>query len=311
MARWTEADIPDLRGRRALVTGGAGGLGFATGLALAQHGAEVVLADRNVDGGRAAAERIRALAPAGSAAFVALDLGELAQIRRFATDFLADGRPLDILVNNAGLLPPLQRATTRDGFELKFGVNYLGHFALTLLLLPALRRAAAARVVTVSSLVQRWGRIDFDDLQAERSYDPDRAYAQAKLACLIFALELQRRFEAEAMSAISVAAHPGVARTAIGAGREGQRRSTLRQRASHLAFQFAMGFLGQPVERGALPIIYAAAASQVTGGGFYGPDGWLGTAGYPARVKPCANARNLPQAQKLWCVSERLTGVTW
>ncbi|HET8883646.1 MAG TPA: SDR family NAD(P)-dependent oxidoreductase, partial [Solimonas sp.] len=230
--------------RRALITGGASGLGYETARALAMQGCDVLIADRNVLAADTAVQRIRADGARGDVRFAPLDLGDLAAIRAFAAAEVARGAALDVLVNNAGLLPPLRRATTRDGFELKFGVGHLGHFALTDGLLPALLRSDAPRVVSVSSIVQASGRIDFDDLHAERRYLSSRAYSQTKLACLIFALELQRRADAAGVPLISVAAHPGISRTGIGDVRRGERRRSLLDWLEGIAFQIAMRGFG-------------------------------------------------------------------
>lgn len=291
--------------RRALITGAAAGLGFETARALAVIGFDLVIADRNVAGGEAAAQRLLADGASGRVDFRALDLGDLAAIRAFAADFTG---PLDVLINNAGLLPPLRRATTKDGFELKFGVSHLGHFALTAGLLPALLRAPAPRVVSVSSIVQATGRIDFDDLQAERSYLSSRSYAQTKLACLMFALELQRRSEAAGARLVSVAAHPGISRTGIGDVRRGEQRRGLTDWLEGIAFQIAMRVLGQAPAQGALPIVHAASAPDVRGGEFYGPDGFMQFRGRPTRVKPSDAALDRDAAARLWSVSEQLTG---
>lgn len=308
MARWTEADMPTLTGRRALVTGAASGLGYEVALALARHGALVIIADRNVEGGKAARDRIRAAVPAAAVEFRALDLADLALILSFAQGCVAEGRALDLLVNNAGILPPLERRTTRDGFELKFGINHLGHFALTHGLLPALQRSSGARVVTVSSLVQGWGKIHFDDLQLEHHYEPQQAYNQAKLACLMFALELHARCQAAGLRLQSLAAHPGVARTSIGEVRKTETRKHLRDYFETLAFNFAMRYLGQSADRGALPILYAATSPDAASGGFYGPDGFGQASGYPVAVKPSAAASDAGARRTLWQVSEQLTG---
>jgi NAD(P)-dependent dehydrogenase (short-subunit alcohol dehydrogenase family) len=294
------------RARRALITGGAAGLGFETARALAAQGFDLVIADRNVAGGEAAAQRLLADGASERIAFRALDLGDLAAIRAFVDNF--DG-PLDVLVNNAGLLPPLRRATTKDGFELKFGVSHLGHFALTAGLLPRLLQSPAPRVVSVSSIVQATGRIDFDDLQAERDYLSSRSYAQTKLACLMFALELQRRSEAAGTKLISVAAHPGISRTGIGDVRRGEQRRGLTDWLEGIAFQIAMRGFGQTPEQGALPIVHAAIAADVRGGEFYGPDGFMQFRGKPKRVQPSAAAQDRAAAARLWEISEQLTGV--
>ena len=297
--------------RRALVTGGASGLGYETARALAMRDYDVLIADRNVAAAAAAVQRIRADGARGSVRFAPLDLGDLASIRAFAAAEVASGEPLDVLVNNAGLLPPLRRATTKDGFELKFGVGHLGHFALTDGLLPALLRRAAPRVVSVSSIVQASGRIDFDDLQAERRYLSSRAYSQTKLACLIFALELQRRADAAGAPLISVAAHPGIARTGLGDVRRGERRRSLTDWLEGIAFQIAMRGFGQTPQQGALPIIHAATADDVRGGEFYGPDGFRQFRGRPTRVEPSATARDREIATRLWAVSRTLTGARY
>lgn len=310
-ARWTPEALPPLAGRLAVVTGAASGLGFETARALARRGGRVVLADRNREGGAAALARIWNESPDAQIEFRPLELGDLAEIRRFAGALQAAHGVVDILVNVAGLLPPVRRATTRDGFELKFGVNYLGHFALTGLLLPALLRSRAARVVSVSSLVQRYARIDFDDLQGERRYQPQRAYEQAKLACLMFALELERRARAAGVPLWSLAAHPGVARTGLAHARRGERLSRLRDRAEALALAAAMRWLGQSAERGAWPLLYAAAATGAEGGTLYGPDGFLQARGHPVPVEPSRAALDPAGRERLWQVSEQLTGVAF
>lgn len=297
--------------RHALITGGASGLGFETAQALAHKGYAVLIADRNVEAAEHAVRRIAASGAAGTATSAALDLGDLAAIRRFAAAYVALGTPLDVLVNNAGLLPPLRRATTRDGFELKFGVSHLGHFALTDGLLPALLRSRTARVVSVSSIVQATGKINFDDLQAEHSYLSSRAYSQTKLASLIFALELQRRAEAAGLPLISVAAHPGISRTGIGDVRRSEARRSLLDWLDGIAFQIAMRCFGQTPAQGALPIIHAATAPDVRGGEFYGPDGFQQFRGAPKIVPPSAAARDRQIATRLWSVSETLTGATY
>lgn len=306
---WSRAQLPDLGGKRALVTGAASGLGLETALGLAACGATVLLADRNLEGGATALARIRAELPQAEVEFLPLDLADLSVIRRFADHLNARHQPLDILVNNAGILPPLQRRTTVDGFELKFGINVLGHFALTGLLLPALLKSPAARVVWVSSLVHRHARIDFDDLQSERSYAHQRVYNQAKLACLVLALELQRRCAAAGVGITALAAHPGVARTALGASRSGQVRRKLVDHLADLGLWVALKFLGQDQDRGARPLLWAAAASDAGGGQFFGPRGLGEMAGEPVPVRPSAPALDTAVGQRLWTRCEQLTGV--
>lgn len=306
---WVKQELPDLSGRRALVTGAASGLGYETALGLAARGAEVIVADRNVEGGTAAVERIRAAVPGARLEFRAMDLADLAAVRGFAEALLADGRALDILVNNAGILPPLARRTTADGFELKFGINVLGHFALQAQLLESLRRSAAPRVVWVSSLVHRHGKLYFDDLQLAQNYEPERAYNQAKLACLVLAMELQARAQASGWQLRVLAAHPGIARTAIGDSRQGQKAQRFTDHLAAVAFRFAMGWLGQAPGQGALPILKAAGAADVQGGEFYGPDGFGEFRGMPKRVKPCAAALDAAVRRRLWEACEGLTGL--
>ena len=305
---WVQRELPDLSGRRALVTGAAAGLGYETALGLAARGADVILADRNVEGGQAALQSIRAAVPGASLDFRPLDLADLSAVRSFAAALSADGRALDILVNNAGILPPLARRTTADGFELKFGINVLGHFALGALLLESLRRSHAPRVVWVSSLVHRQGKLYFDDLQLERRYEPERAYNQAKLACLVLAMELQARAAAAGWTLQAVAAHPGISRTGIGDSRQGQKAQRFTDHLAAVAFRIAMGWLGQAPGQGALPILKAAAAADVQGGEFYGPDGFGEFRGMPKRVKPSAPALDAATRRRLWDACETLTG---
>ena len=292
---------------RALVTGAASGLGLELSRALAARGWHVILADRNADGGAAAAAALRAAGPKDSAEFRALDLASLADVRRFAAEH--GDTPLDLLVNNAGILPPLARATTADGFELAFGIALLGHYALTALLLPALKRRKASRVVTTTSLVQAWGRIDFEDLQAQGHYEPQRAYNQSKLAMLMFALELDARARAAGLPLQSLAAHPGIARTAIGAARAAEAPRRLRDRAELWALKAAMKFAGQSAAEGALPLLHAATAAAARGGEFYGPGGFAQWKGAPKRVAPSEAARDAQARARLWDAAERLTGI--
>lgn len=304
MSRWTAADLPPQDGKTALVTGANGGIGYFTALELARRGAAVVLACRSREKGEDAVRRLKSELPDAKAEFAPLDLADLKSVRACAAAW--GGRALDVLVNNAGVMAYPERRTTADGFEAQLGTNHLGHFALTLLLLPALRRAPTPRVVTVSSIAHRRGRIDFDDLQAERRYEGWTAYAQSKLANLLFAYELQRRANAAGLPLRSVAAHPGVAFTNLFvAGPEGG-RSTLKSRF----YSFLFPILLNTEERGALPTLYAAAAPEAEPGGYYGPDGVREMRGWPAPAKAEAAARDQAAATRLWEVSERLTGLT-
>jgi protochlorophyllide reductase len=297
--RWTAAAIPDLSGRIALVTGANSGLGLETARALAHHGATVVLACRNRRRGE---EARQALLPAarGPLDLLELDLADLAQVVAAAGWMEEQYGRFDLLINNAGVMAP-PRTLSRDGFELQFATNHLGHFALTLALLPLLEGQPDARVVTVTSGAQYFGRIAFDDLQAERSYDRWRAYGQSKLANVMFALELQQRLEQAGSTVRSFAAHPGLARTNLqpaSVEASGARFEALAYRLMDPLFQSAA--------MGALPQLFAATAPQAEGGGHYGPDQWGGLRGWPAAVRVAPAALDGQQRRRLWECSEAL-----
>ncbi|MEI9887172.1 MAG: oxidoreductase [Rhizomicrobium sp.] len=299
---WTAADIPDQSGKYAVVTG-AGGLGYETALALARHGAEVVLAGRNPAKGAQSVAKVRAAAPGAKIGFADLDLADLKSVAGFAAGLTAQGRPLDLLVNNAGVMTPPRRQVTADGFELQFGTNHLAHFALTARLLPLLRQAPRPRVTTVSSSMHRIGRIDFADLQAEKRYVPRAGYGQSKLANLLFTLELQRRSDARGWNILANAADPGFALTDLipnGPGTE----SPLYW-VSRLVARFA----SQSPAEGALPQLFGATSPDAKGGAYYGPSGRLGLVGPPGPAKMSARARDKKVAARLWEVSEKLAGV--
>lgn len=300
MASWTTANIPPQDGRCAVVTG-TGGLGFEDALALARAGAEVILAGRDPAKGAEAVARVRKAVPAAQIRFELLDLAALTSVADFATRLRAQRDSLDLLINNAGVMTPPTRQVTADGFELQFGTNYLGHFALTAHLLPLLRKGRDARVVTLSSVAARGGRIALDDLNAERGYQPMPVYSQSKLACLMFALELQRRSDAGGWGVASIAAHPGIARTDLLLNAPG--RGSPVGRVRKLAW-----FLFQPVAQGALPTLYAATAPEARGGAYYGPDRLGETRGHPARARFPAQALDAATAARLWAASERMTG---
>ncbi|WP_051330608.1 SDR family oxidoreductase [Niveispirillum irakense] len=300
MVKWTAADIPSQKGRSAIVTG-AGGLGFEVALALAQAGADIVIAGRNPDKGAAAVTRIQQQVASASIRFEQVDLADLSSITAFGERLRAQQDMLDLLVNNAGVMVPPRRLETADGFELQFGTNYLGHFALTGLLMPLMRNGRDARVVTVSSIAAREGAIDFDDLNARRTYKPMVAYSQSKLACLMFALELQRRSEAGGWGITSIGAHPGIARTDLLHNAPG-RWSAMGLTRSLLWFLF------QPVAQGALPLLHAATAPQAHGGGYYGPDRLSETRGWPAPAKIPPQALDTGVSARLWDISTALVG---
>jgi len=299
---WSISDIPSLRGLTAVVTG-AGGLGYETALALARGGAEVVVAGRNPAKGEEALMRIRTAAPQARLAFEQPDLASLASVAGFAERLQLRGGGLDILINNAGVMAPPTRRTTADGLELQFGTNYLGHFALTARLLPLLRQNGRARIVNVSSLAHRRGRLDFADLQAERSYKPFQSYSDSKLAQLVFTQELQRRSDANGWNLLSLAAHPGVATTELIAN--GQGAGSLMGRIMGLVEPL----FSQSAAAGALPTLYAATAPEVRPGGYYGPDGLGEMKGAPKAARLASTVKQPQVAARLWEVSEQLAGV--
>lgn len=301
MTRWTTANIPDQSGRTVVVTG-TGGLGFEDALALAKANATVIIAGRNPSKGAEAVARIRAAAPSADVQFEELDLASLASVARFGDRLKQSRDSLDVLINNAGIMVPPRRVETEDGFESQLGVNYLGHFALTVHLMPLLQRGRDARVVTLSSVAARQGAIDFDDLNAERRYRPMPVYAQSKLACLIFALELQRRSEAAGWPVISLAAHPGVSRTEL------LNNAPSRKSVEHWA-RNNLSFLFQPADRGALPTLFAATAPSARPGGYYGPNGMGEVRGWPTPARIAPKAEDRETARRLWEVSEQLTGL--
>lgn len=295
MGKWTSKDIPDQRGRVGIVTGANSGIGFEAARQLALHGADVVLACRSEARGNEAVEAIRAEKPAGSVRFAALDLSDLESVRAFAAAFEAPR--LDLLINNAGvMMPPLSR--TKQGFELQFGVNHLGHFALTGLLLPKLLGTKGSRVVTVSSQAHRQGKMVFDDLQWERrSYSKMGAYGQSKLANLLFTFELDRLLDARNAGTIAVAAHPGWTGTNL------QRNVKL--------FEMLNDVFAMKTEQGALPTLRAATDPSVRGGEYYGPDGLYEMRGYPTKVGTTKAATKRDDAATLWARSVELTGVRY
>jgi NAD(P)-dependent dehydrogenase (short-subunit alcohol dehydrogenase family) len=306
MADWTIKDIPDQSGKLAVVTGATGGLGLETALALAGAGAEVVLAARNTDKGRDALALIRARHPQANVRFEAVDLGSLASVAAFADRMLAAGRPIDILINNAGVMALPKRRTTADGHEMQFGTNYLSHFVLTARLLPLLS-AARARVVQLSSIAHKQGRIRLDDLNYETGYRPWPVYAQSKLAMLMFALELQRRSDAHGWGLTSLAAHPGVARSDLvsnGYQLDGGGLSAWVSRT-------LVSLLGQSVAQGALPTLMAATVPYATPGGYFGPQGWQDLSGPPGPADIRPQALDADVARRLWDETERLTGVAF
>jgi NAD(P)-dependent dehydrogenase (short-subunit alcohol dehydrogenase family) len=300
---WTLADMPPQTGRRAVITG-TGGLGYETALALAGAGAIVVLAGRSETKGRGSVVRILNKHPQASIVFETLDLGNLASIAAFAGQMEARREPIDLLVNNAGVMAPPKRETTTNGFELQFGTNHLGHFALTGRLLPMLRAGKSPRVTTISSGAHHTGKIDFDDLQWTRRYSPWLAYSRSKLANLLFAFELQRRSDQAGWGLMSNAAHPGYARTDLIANGPG-----LDSLSSRVGSLLIAPWASQSPADGALPQLFAATSPDAKGGGYYGPGRLMELVGPPAPARISRAAQDTAVAKHLWDVSEVLTGV--
>ncbi|WP_329556621.1 SDR family NAD(P)-dependent oxidoreductase [Streptomyces sp. NBC_00696] len=303
--RWTAQDIPDQHGRTAVITGANTGIGFETAKALALRGAAVVLAVRDTDKGKRAAEEIALAAPTASVRVQRLDLSSLASVREAAGELRDAYARIDMLINNAGVMYT-PRATTADGYELQFGTNHLGHFALTGLLLDRLPASPASRVVTVSSAGHRMGGpIDLDDLDwRTRPYDRTAAYGHSKLANLLFTYELARRLPAD--GPLAVAAHPG------GSDTTGSRSAMAHSSAvTRAAFAAIRPLLLQSPERGALPVLRAATDPGVRGGEFYGPRGFQQSKGYPKVVRSSAQSYDTSLQSRLWALSQDMTGVAF
>jgi NAD(P)-dependent dehydrogenase (short-subunit alcohol dehydrogenase family) len=296
MTRWTFEDIPDQAGRTAIVTGANTGIGFETARMLSRKGADVVLACRNPDKGQAAVRAIRADNPSGTARFALLDLADLDSVAAFAEAFRAGNARLDLLVDNAGVMvPPPTR--TKQGFELQFGTNHLGHFALTAQLFPLLERTPGSRVVVVSSMTQNTALIDFDDLDwTRRRYHAGKAYGQSKLANMLFALELHRRTGTGHPRV--TAAHPGWTATDLG-------------RTAGALARFVSPLVGMKPHDGALPTLRAATDPDAESGSYWGPAHFFELKGPPARARISTRAKDTAVAERLWDDSEKLTGVTF
>jgi NAD(P)-dependent dehydrogenase (short-subunit alcohol dehydrogenase family) len=300
-ARWTAADVPDQAGRTAVITGANTGIGFEAAQVLAARGARVILACRDLGRAKDAAARIGTATPGAGAEVVRLDLGSLASVREAAGELRSRCDRIDLLVNNAGVMMP-PYGSTADGFELQFGINHLGHFAFTGLLLDRLAGVPGARIVTVSSNNHKTGRIDFDDLQSRRGYRRMAGYGQSKLANLMFTYELQRRLAAAGAEAGALAAHPGMTKTSLG------RYLPAVTRALYVVAERPFG---HSAARGALPVLRAATDPSARGGEYYGPDGRHEERGFPRAVSSSALSHDEDAQRRLWRESERLTGVRY
>jgi NAD(P)-dependent dehydrogenase (short-subunit alcohol dehydrogenase family) len=294
---WNINDAPVQNGRIAIVTGANSGLGFDTALALAGKGCSVVLACRNLDKAKAAQEKILARHPKARIECLALDLGSLKSVRAFAASFSKSHKKLDLLINNAGIMMP-PYSLSEDGFESQMAANYLGHFALTGLLLPLLSKTPGSRVVSLSSLAHNGGAIRFDDINFKNGYNKRAAYGQSKLACLMFAYELDRRLRKAGFKTLSVAAHPGVAAT------------NLAQQFPRLLSVF-FPLVGQSAARGALPTLYAALGADINGGDYCGPRSMRQMRGEPVKVGSNRASKDQAAAKRLWKLSEELSGVSF
>lgn len=299
---WTAVDMPDQSGKIAIVTGANSGLGYETVRGLARKNAQIIMACRNQEKGQAALAAVQKEFPTASVVLMPLNLSDLASVRAFAEAFNANYEQLHLLINNAGVMAlPYQQ--TADGFEMQFGTNHLGHFALTGLLLELIHKTPGARVVNVSSGLHRSGEMDFDDLNWEKSYSKWGAYGRSKLTNLLFTYELERKFQASEMNIISAAAHPGYAATNL----QSEGGSGLQKAAMSVMNKV----VAQSAEMGALPQLYAATAPDVVGGDYYGPRGFQESRGYPGKVQSNDKSHNVQDAARLWTVSVEMTGVDY
>jgi NAD(P)-dependent dehydrogenase (short-subunit alcohol dehydrogenase family) len=301
MSHWTTVDITPQFGRCSVITG-TGGLGFQTAMELSKTGCDVILAGRNTQKGESAITNILKLVPHATIRFEYLDLASLTSIGAFVRRIQAQRDTLDLLINNAGIMVPPKRLETEDGFELQFATNYLGHFALTLGLIPLLRQGINSRVISVSSIAARSGAINFDDLNAMKSYHPMSVYAQSKLACLMFAVELQRRSVKNNWNISSIATHPGITRTNL-------LRNAPGRWSSVGIIRSLLWFLFQPINQGVLPTLFAATSPHAIPGHYYGPNKFAETRGFPSDAKIPTQALDSLVCEQLWECSRKMTGI--
>lgn len=308
MSHWTAKDIPNLEGKTVLVTGANSGLGYWSSYYLAKQGAHVLMACRNQKKADTAKSQILKEVPMAKLTLMTLDLSDLSQIRSCAEQVLENHQSLDILLNNAGVMF-LPEQKTKDGFEIHFGTNHLGHFALTGHLIDLLKNTPESRIVTVSSIAHRQGKMRFDDLHFEKQgYKAIPVYCQSKLANLLFAFELQRKLTAAGLThPISLAAHPGYSDTNLQYAGPEQENSFFKK----MFMKVGNALMSQPANQGALPQLYAATSPQAQAGKYYGPDKMNGMKGYPTQEDPKPQAKNEADAKQLWDISEELTGVKY
>ncbi|GGO02989.1 oxidoreductase [Saccharibacillus kuerlensis] len=300
--QWTIDSMPDMSGKRVIITGGSGGLGLETAYGFAAKGAKIIMAVRNMQKGYQAADGLLKKFPQASVEVMRMDLADLASIEAFAAGVIGKYEDLHVLVNNAGvMIPPYSK--TKDGFELQFGSNHLGHFALTGRLLPLILKTPGSRIVTLSSIAAKKGFIYFNNLHGQIGYSAMKFYGQSKLANLLFARELQKRLSAVGADTLSIGCHPGVSNTNLisrGSGKQAGK-----------AVALLWGLMSQPAAMGALPTLYAATYPSLHGGEYIGPDGKGGRRGYPTIDRSVDHKMNEETMAKLWRVSEKLTGVSY
>lgn len=301
-----------MQNQNVVVTGGASGLGLGCAIRFAKLGANVTIADINQEAGERALTHLRSLTGGKVMVdFEPLDLSDAGSIQLFAQRLIQRGKPVDVLVNNAGIYPPSLRTLSREGQELTFAIAHLGHFRLTHALWPLLKAAQAARIISVSSLVQRKASMNLDDLTLSKGYMPIKAYQQAKLSCLLFALELQRKLDAANSTISSYAAHPGVVRTQLGHNRKISAQDNWWQRFCSWALSHGLGRVGLTPENGAEYIVVAATSNDIPRGAFIGPQGFLEAAGKPGLTRLGPAAQNRELAAGLWQRTEAITGIHW